>query len=178
MKPITSSFVGPSDKLKMIIFFLDITITERFILFIELVNIFRESATVSLYRLLLDMIVSLLLQHNYCVVKFFCLFIYLFQISAQQGLSHVQPHPPHSATSEQPMVRGNKEGASPQSSHLRVSRNGSEHFRWARGKSHSSSTFIRWTTDDLWAKAGLKADDVSNLWTQHITIGTVAWNWN
>lgn len=54
-----------------------------------------------------------------------------FKITARRELSHVRPHPPHLATSEQPMVRGNRDDVSPQSSHPRVSRNGSEHFRWA-----------------------------------------------
>lgn len=51
--------------------------------------------------------------------------------AARGESSRVQPHPPRSATSEQPTVRGNRDDASPQSSHPRVCKNGSEHFRWA-----------------------------------------------
>lgn len=55
--------------------------------------------------------------------------ITLPSIAALRESSRVQLHPPHLATLEQLMVRGSRDGASPQSSHPRVSKNGSEHFR-------------------------------------------------
>lgn len=115
-----------------------------------------------------------------------------FKITARRELSHVRPHPPHLATSEQPMVRGNRDDVSPQSSHPRVSRNGSEHFRWALW-----SIFFFFLFPHSWAilnprgKAHHKADVASNqcslslrdncclvVVAQHITIGTVVWNWD
>lgn len=60
-------------------------------------------------------------------------------IAAQQELSRVQPHPPPSATSERPTARASRDDESPQSSLLRGSRNGSEHFRWATSGGPSES---------------------------------------
>ena len=113
-----------------------------------------------------------------------------FLIAARQESSHVQPHPPHLATSEQPMVRGSRDGASPQSSHPRVSKNGSEFCWWVPPPSFFFS-FLPWAILNPRAKAHQKADVVPNqcslslkdncrlvVLAHHITISTVAWNWN
>lgn len=78
------------------------------------------------------------------VLYLYCFFILMCFLSvnlAQQDSSHVQPHPPHLATSEPPMVRGNRGDGSPPSSPPQAFRNGSEHFRWA-GRSWPLSFFL------------------------------------